>query len=354
MLDATFDPRRNALNLVRLLLAVGVIFVHSFALTGVQIGSTAVHQVFTQAFVDGFFAISGFLIVSSWDRRPEAVAFLRARLLRILPGFWTCLVVTAAVLAPIGILLSGRGFPAHYLSGAAHYVIGDAAVFMRQFDIAGTPVGLADPGWNGSLWTLWYELCCYLAVLALGVTGVLRRRWTIPILFALSVVAVVLVEYLGLASGYAPYYTRFASMFAAGALLHRFRHRVPVHPALLAVAAGLVVLSAPLPSYRLVAALPIAYLLIVGASMLKAPRLSIRTDVSYGVYIYAFPVQQILVTAGAGALGVALFGLVALAITLPLALASWLLVEKPSLRLKSIPLVRVRRWAAPSGVRQQG
>ena len=107
-----------------------------------------------------------------------------------------------------------------------------------------------------------------------------------------------------------------------------------MHPALAAVAVVLIAASVTLTDYRIVAALPFAYLLMVVGGALRHPAFRFRTDVSYGVYIYAFPVQQLLVIAGLGTLGVAPFALLALACTLPLAWLSWTLIEKPALRLK--------------------
>lgn len=154
-LQQVFDPRANSLNFVRLLLATGVIFVHAVALSGRSV-PPPFGQIFAQGFVDGFFAVSGFLILSSWYRNPEWRTFLWARMLRILPAFYVCLIVTAFILAPIGILTSGQSFPADYPLAALGYVVKNAGIFITEFSIAGTPDGLVDSGWNGSLWTLFY------------------------------------------------------------------------------------------------------------------------------------------------------------------------------------------------------
>src|SRR3954464_14054647 len=84
-LAAEFNPKLNALNAIRLLLAISVIVWHSFPLTGAAMPPKPVAQVLGEAGVDGFFAISGFLIVSSWMRHPQWWAYLKARFLRILP-----------------------------------------------------------------------------------------------------------------------------------------------------------------------------------------------------------------------------------------------------------------------------
>ncbi|EUA24317.1 putative membrane protein [Mycobacterium xenopi 3993] len=98
-LGQAFDPRRNALNAWRLTLATGVILWHSFPLTGHHIAFQPVHQLLRDAWVDGFFAISGFLITWSWLSNPRLCTYLVARGLRILPGLWLCLIITAFVIA---------------------------------------------------------------------------------------------------------------------------------------------------------------------------------------------------------------------------------------------------------------
>lgn len=94
----------------------------------------------------------------------------------------------------------------------------------------------------------------------------------------------------------------------------------------------------------MVAAVPLAYAVIVSGALLKYRQLRLRTDLSYGVYIYAFPAQQLLVVGGLGHLQPVVLFVVAAVATLPLAAASWFLIEKPSLSLKR----RLkRRWSGP-------
>ena len=116
-IDARFDPRANGLNAVRLLLASGVIIWHAFPVTGQDIPDGPLRQLLAFIWVDGFFAASGFLIVSSWMRRPNWWAFLSARLLRILPAFYTCLIVTAFADRSAGDLAVGLDVPAGLLDG---------------------------------------------------------------------------------------------------------------------------------------------------------------------------------------------------------------------------------------------
>lgn len=347
-LAQVFDSRVNALNVWRLLLASGVILQHSWPLTGRNL-QPPVGQLLTQVWVDGFFAISGFLITSSWVRNPRLREYFVARTLRIFPGLWVCLIVVAFVIAPIGVAIQGDS-PAKLLlsPGPIEYVLNNGVLNVFHTGIDGTPRNVPFPGvWDGVLWTLIFELGCYVAVAVAGLAGLLNRRWPAPVVFALFLAAAALVSYPVQAVPTIPQMiTRFALVFTAGALLHEFRDLVPARWSLVAVSAVIVVVVGLLvPNYRVLAALPLAYAVVVSGALIRNKRLRLRTDFSYGVYIYAWPVQQLLVICGLGFLPPLAFTVVALIGTLPLAALSWFAVEKRALSLKS----RIKRKAPVGG-----
>ena len=352
-LGQEFDPRRNALNAFRLALAMGVILWHSFPLTGRDVPFAPARQLLGEVWVDGFFAISGFLITSSWLRKPRVRDYLVARGLRILPGFYICLVVTAFVIAPIGVAIQGGPAAKLLLSRAPiEYILGNSAVWLFQNGIGGTPRGIPWPGvWNGSLWTLGWELLCYIAVAVLGVVGLLSRRWLIPAALALALSWSALLPPWPVfeAPSLAQNGARFAVMFLAGALLHQFRNVIPARWSLVAVGVIIVLAASLLPDYRLIAAVPLAYAIIVSGALIHNKRLRLRTDLSYGVYVYAFPIQQLLVICGLGSMNPIAFWVLAAIATVPIAALSWFLVEKPAMSMKSR---LIRRTSAPPGDRQ--
>lgn len=343
-----FDPRANALNAVRLGLSVGVIVFHSFPLTGTGIGFRPLDQLLGSFFVDAFFAISGYLILSSWIRRPHWWAYLRARILRIMPGFYVSCLITTLVIGPVAIVIGGLGFPTGYGRGAVTYLLHNGLLRVHQYDVAGTPLAVPYPHvWNGSIWTLWWEFLCYLGVLALGLARVLRWRATIVSLFGVTLVAFIATAYGPVHQYYIDNGARFGLMFLAGSMVYTYRDRLPVSWSLVGLAGAIVVASAWLPDYRLVAALPIAYVVIVSGALIKNARLRLPNDISYGTYIYAFPMQQLLASAGLDKAGVPVFAIVSIVVTLPLAAASWFAVERPALKLKG-----VRRTKPPTDLSQ--
>jgi peptidoglycan/LPS O-acetylase OafA/YrhL len=341
-LGQAFDPRNNALNAFRLVLAASVIVNHSYPLTGTPMRFGTASQLLTSGGVDGFFALSGFLITSSWLRHPQIRDYVVARALRILPGFYVCLVVTAFVIAPVGVAIQGGQAMRMLLSAAPfEYVLANSAVATLKVDVAGTPQGIPYPGsWNSSLWTLVFELLCYLAVALLGLAGLANRRWVSVSVLVLSACAAALLPGYVDFGGMTPtqlgvVVARFAVMFAAGALLYQMRDVVPARWSLVLLSV-IVVLAAAywLPDYRVIAAVPFAYALIVAGALIRNRRLSLRTDLSYGVYIYGFPVQQLLIISGLGILHPLAFAGVAITATLPLAALSWFLIEKRAMALK--------------------
>lgn len=353
-LDTAFDPRANSVNALRLGLAGIVLLSHTLKFAGqddpvgrltggdVDMGTMA---------VDGFFALSGFLIVGSWLGSPSTGRYLWRRCLRILPGYWTCLLVTAFALLPLALLLetgSVAGFPWAGEQSALSFVTQNSALFIRQYEVRGL---LGGEVVNGSLYTLFYEFLCYLGVAALGAAGLLRRR-TWPLLAVAG--AAWLLAVSELLSGAAltsrsdtlEIALRFGTMFLAGAVASRLAPRIPMGPAGGAVAVLVVVQAVVLASmartpetstlvYLVVAPGAVAYLVLWAGSSPRLRRVGSRRDLSYGLYVYAWPVQVLLLLAGAARWPVPLYLLAALGCGLALALASWTWVESPALRLKS-------------------
>lgn len=319
-------------------MASGVILEHSWPLTGRKL-HPPVDQLLTQVWVDGFFVVSGFLITSSWVRNPRLREYFVARILRIFPGLWVCLAVVAFVIAPIGVAIQGGSAARLLLSPAPiTYWLNNAVLNVYHASIDGTPKNVPFPGvWDGVLWTLIFEMLCYIAVALAGVAGLFNRRWPAPVVFALFLVAAGLLSYpVAAVPTVLQMVTRFALVFAAGAVLHEFRDVVPARWSLVALSAVIVVVAGLLvPNYRILAALPLAYAVVVSGALIHNRRLRLRTDLSYGVYIYAWPTQQLLVICGLAFLPPLAFAVVAGVATLPLAALSWFLVEKRALSLKS-------------------
>lgn len=333
------DPRSNSLNAVRLGLALLVLIAHSWELGGYGLQT----QPLGPWAVAGFFCISGYLIALSRQRTRGAGDFFARRVVRIYPAFFVVLVIVAFVFAPAASVLLGGG-PWSAEAGAL-YVLRNAGLWMAEPTIPGMLTDTPYPGvWNGSLWTLAFEFACYVVT---GLIGFLAIRWRTGATVALWIGAMIvsILSGVGLLAvpGTVATFATLLAFYLAGTLLLLARDRVPLRPALLAAAAAVAV-ALPLTSAPTALAAPaMAYLMLGLGVVLPLRRVGARNDISYGIYIYAFPVQQMLALALSGGDVPAVASLVlAIVFTVPLAWASWLLVERPAMRA-------LRRWSSRAG-----
>lgn len=266
-----------------------------------------------------FFVISGYLVSGSLERSPSITTFLIKRALRIFPGLLIALVATAFVLGPLVTALD----PLRYLRDPSvyGYVLANLTLYAVTYDLPGVFLSAPVAGIvNGSLWTLRLEFTAYLALAGLGALRGAGPRSLALLAVVAAAIAIALhaagldaqsdvfrIAYLAGVNGF---------LFLAGASLGMSRARPPLAAAL----AAMVFLATP--AWFL--GLPLIVLRLGGVD---APRLPV--DLSYGLYIYSFPLQQLL--AQQHQLNLA----TSLALTLPFALASWILVEKPALKLKA-------------------
>lgn len=343
----TFDPRHNSMNLVRLLLAWAVLVSHSYPIAGWGEGPGYAGENLGGWAVIGFFALSGYLIMGS-RLRSDAATYLMLRVARIFPAFLVCLIVTALAFAPIG-YWSLHGTLDGFLTTAntpLNYIYANSGLRMVDYSIAGTPDQVPYPGtWNGSLWSLYFEFVCYLVVGVLAFIPLVRRSvWPIAIAFGISVLAQMQAETVSAlvgGNGEVLLLVKMLPYFLAGSLIYVLGDRVKYNAPIAAgavVVAVLVITAFPQWGGQLTAPL-LGYALLWLSMVLPAPRFILTHDVSYGAYIYAFPIQQLVVIAGGAAWGVIGYVAAATLATAALATASWFAIERPV-------LTRARRHAA--------
>ena len=361
-LNQAFDPRRNSLGFLRFVFAVLVLIDHSFDLGGFDrhldpMWQATLGQESLAGFaVGGFFVISGFLITRSYMTSRSAGTFMWRRFLRIFPGFWACLLVTAFAFAPLAWWHqhgSLSGF-AHAPSSAAGYVSHNFWLVMHQYAIAGllanTPYyayghSLA---FNGSLWTLVYEFKCYLGVAVLGLLGILRRARMIVLGLAVFFWAVQFANTIDPGSARRAVWllgnvqlVRLSLFFAMGAVMWLYAEKIPMTKALAGVAGIVLVVSLRNHLYYAVGEVAFAYLVMWLATVLPLTRFDAPGDFSYGIYIYAFPVEQMLSAWKFNRFGFLGYISASLALTMVLAVASWFVIERPFLSLKRLSLKRL-------------
>lgn len=319
-------------------------FSHAFALTG----GTAIEPIAWASgrLADGgalavaaFFAISGFLVTRSAEQRPPA-AYLRARALRIWPAAIVAVLVQTLV---IGLAFTALPWRAYLGHPATWRSLLTATIVVLRPDVPGVFTHNPLPGeMNGSLWTLRVELACYAIPLALAATRLLRPFAVLPLAagaFALFAAAAAARAHHAASPLADPrIVSALTSLwdFLLGAALYTVRRRVPFGPGPALLAAGLCASARAIPLGVVLLHLAWPYLVLsAGLARPVGHRVMRRLgDISYGMYLYAFPTQQAVIAALGPEWGPLPLAAFALPPVLGLACLSSRLVEMPALRLK--------------------
>jgi len=322
------SSRNNSLNAIRLVLAGTVLVLHSWVIG--PYGRTPTHGGSSYAgwAVDGFFVLSGYLVTGS-RLNNTLWSYLRRRILRIYPGFLVCLLTVVVGFAPITYLCVHHTLTGYFTTPTTpfRFLLEDLGLRMSHFSVAGTPGGSRQ--WVGTLWTLYFEFLCYLLIGLLGCVRTFRTRPQLAIGLFLVATA------LSLRNPHVFHHTdwsnfvRLVPFFLAGTTVYLFRDRVPC-TALGAAASAALLVFVPFagPRYVVLCALPLTYLLLYIGAVVPITW-GRRNDISYGVYMYGFPVEEAIRFAHLDS-QVLYIVLSALA-TVPLAFASWFLVERPTM-----------------------
>ena len=324
-------------GLIRLGLALAVVVSHAFSVTTgmVEDEPLTVFTGFTlgEHAVNGFFAVSGFLVTMSYDRRGWR-DYVIARTLRIAPGF---IVATLVVALVFGAALTRLPVADYWRDPALwRFVTATLTTFKSSAPLPG--VFEANPYQfpMGTVWTLKYEVLCYLGVLALGLAGLLRSRVILLVLVAGLFCAVAGLDAVRPdAPKGVQTMLRLPLIFFLGGLLYLWRDRVRLSAFALAGLAIATALSRDTFLYKalLFATETYGVLWLALAPGLSHPALDPKNDFSYGTYLYGWPVQQALHQLFPAAAALTLLG-PSIVLTLAVAAASWFWVERPALALK--------------------
>jgi peptidoglycan/LPS O-acetylase OafA/YrhL len=337
---------------LRIGLSVAVLAFHT---TWVSSGSnefeaslwTGPYRFLFAAIVPAFFALSGFLVAGSLAR-TRIHQFITLRFIRLMPALAVEILISAIIVGliftdlPSSQYLMSRQFYAYLLNivGRIHYYL--PGVFEHN----------PGPGIvNGQLWTIPFEMECYLALVLLSISTLLRRR------FAFVAITVVLCFGMTIwvfgghpvdAITHSPG-RMLVLCFLAAVSLHLYRDVIPYSGALAAVSGAAAAVLLQIPDACYLAAFPVAYF-TVWLGLMRPPAIPFG-DLSYGLFLFHYPVEQTVVHVFPAVRSWWLLTLIALPATTICAWLSWNLVEKPTLtRKKSIVAAVDRAWAAMSNV----
>ncbi|MDZ4141371.1 MAG: acyltransferase [Methylotenera sp.] len=331
------ENKNNNFGFLRLLLATLVIFSHSPELLDGNSSREILTSIFgTISFgelaVDGFFLISGYLILKSFNNSVSIKSYLLKRCLRIYPAFIAATIISIFIVAP----LSG-GFDV--LSNISHqqwwYSFGRAFT-LKQPLIDGVFVNNHSHYLNGPMWTIKYEFICYLLIPLIFYLRFFNKKYFLAILLLIVSIVVIFVDlniaYLNLQIA------RFCLLFLSGSCFYLYRDSIKWSLALTVVCLVCLLFCLSYNKYLANLGLSIfgGYLLFNFALNFKHSfinSIGSKTDISYGVYLYAWPIQSLTIqyypTIEPYQLNVSTLCVVA-----PLAYLSYRFIEKPFMNLK--------------------
>jgi peptidoglycan/LPS O-acetylase OafA/YrhL len=334
------DPRaRNSYDFVRFIAASAVLFSHHFYLS--QLPEPAVPRYgedFGKLAVEFFFSLSGFLICRSLRKNPDWAQFVSARVLRIFPNLAFSL-VTASLATLI--------WYHNYVNTWKHvgYVIGNLLLFFRgvTFTIPGVFGGEAV---NGPLWSLPCELWLYVLLFSIFFIGGRRSS----LLIFITAVGLSVAWYLtppkgGFVFGHILQVSRLGSFFMSGAILAVCWPYIEKHAVIIGgvALAAILLLGDLLPAASIVRALGVAAVVIGLGSSKSMAWFAKGGDASYGIYIFAWPLQEFSL------LFIHSFWLsmlIAFTATTTLGYATWHLFEKRALSYRKTFAESIRTTAA--------
>jgi peptidoglycan/LPS O-acetylase OafA/YrhL len=291
-----------------------------------------------------FFALSGFLVAGSLYRCRTLISFAGLRVIRLIPALMTEVVLSAIIIGPIFTALSlhdyitNDEFWPYFLNilGRVHTTL--PGVF------SGSPL----PGVvNSQLWTIPAEMESYVSLALFAVLGLVWKRnlFALALLFIqILIVVYVIVQQPGLEPLISGRILVFC--FLCGVSAYQFRERIPHHPALLIAAILTALLLTLTPGGDYFISLPLVYVTIyLGTLNLPRNKFLLSGDYSYGMYLYGFPLQQVLVALWPWPM--TWYENIAASVPLAFGVAhfSWHFIEKPALRLKS-SLLRMEAYLA--------
>jgi peptidoglycan/LPS O-acetylase OafA/YrhL len=360
-IQTIFDSRENNIDFIRFFLALVVVFSHSFLLsTGsnnrepfmiltrgeYSLGSVA---------VDSFFILSGFLVTKSFLSSRSVFKYMTNRIRRIYPGFVVAMLFCVVVVVP----LSGAILPHGSLTTFLGFLF--STLRLQEF---GYEHAFASNPWPGSIdgpaWTIPYEFWCYIGIALLGVMGFLAKPKLVQMFFwgALGVALTFQITgwhsgggFIGKVLGVPPMWARFLPMYLSGTAFFLYRGHIKHRPTWALAALTCLALATLIPhAWSICFPLAGCYLLLWFAykPIQFLAHFGRIGDFSYGIYLYAWPVEQLVTRyVGMELNPLTLFSL-ACPITFVLAGLSWFLVERSCLRRRPRGLAEGRN-VAPAG-----
>ncbi len=334
---------QNNYDFLRVFAAVCIMFTHSFDLldkSKYELARVLTNGRINFSFIglSIFFSISGYLIAKSAERSSSIKNYLWKRLLRIQPLLIVTCLLTVFVVGPFYTSLSIGDY--FFNSNTWTYFRNILPAFGLQFTLPGVFFNnIAEPGVNGSLWTLIVEERLYLLVCILFLFH--RNRFMFLSLLIIPINILYLANRFYFASSLITYFDSgaffYALIFLNAAAIYFLRINFSKHLYwYIMVSAGMVLIGISFPFLNFIYFFAIP-LLINSIAQVKGivNKAGKYGDFTYGIYVFAFPIQQMLISSKIATKPYQLF-LYSIILVVPLAVLSWHLIEKKFLKLKNL------------------
>jgi len=329
----------NHFNLIRLILAILVLVTHAPELIDGNRSREPLTRLFhTLSFgdlaVNGFFLLSGYLIVQSWTLDPSAFDFLKKRILRIVPAFFIATLICAFFIAPFvasDTYFSDFNFGKFFLG----------MFTLRNPQIPPVFAGTYIPEINKSMWTIFFEFSCYLMVLAFGLLRIVKRP-KIWIGITVTFTFLLLMQKLGYIAfpniGGVSAVPRLFTCYLVGGALYLFKDYIHYTKLNACIAAFILFVAMFSIHWAEIATAYLGGFLLIYLAYAKndlIAQFNKFPDVSYGTYLYGWPTQKLLIWYFPAIEAWAVC-ILSIFIAVSAGAASWYLIEKPFMKLKSV------------------
>ncbi|KAF2389681.1 acyltransferase family protein [Pseudomonas frederiksbergensis] len=319
--------RNNSFDLIRHFAALMVLVSHHYVLAGLSEPAIQGYNSLGGIAVLCFFAISGLLITLSYLNTASLQNYLLKRVARIFPALIICSFVMTYV--------AGAFFASDYVSGAGAFIdFLRISAFGRATIDEVTHDFIFSESFNGSLWTLKIEFAFYiLLALVLTLYRSALMPWALLLLFCIATYVLGNYPVHALAQKLLVYCAAGIAFFSGSLIAFYKQHfdRARTKFIVLAVASLMVFVSLGSSAAWVLATLGISLATISLGLLYVDKTIRGRFDISYGIYLYAFPVQQLIINKTQ--LGFFPSMAVSALIVVGLATLSWLIIEQPALAL---------------------
>lgn len=349
-LEERYDRKNNIFDYVRILLAIFVIIAHSYPIFfGIGFSDPITRKILCTESLGGisvicFFLLSGFMITQSIMHSKNSVQFFMKRLIRIFPALIVMLLLTIFVLGPL--VYNGSIVEYFKNSSVWRYFIDNVNLFGNTaYNIEGVFTNNPYPSAiNGSLWSLKHEFIAYIILVILATLGITKNRKAMLSLTGISVIVYVLnikfasifncLNNIGVVMEIAQF-VKLIMYFFIGSSIYLYKDKIKMNFKYFVLAVLILLTGIALNSTKYALIITIPYILMyVGTVKIKKDILKKIGDFSYALYIYAFPIQQLLVYYLKDKINIWVYMLLSIALTGIISIVTTLLIDNNVKKIK--------------------